>query len=78
MVWNKRNMRPRSFLARSNAWDYDFRCSIVNLPLLSGDVPRLPSFRVYISQRGRMYGITEVIAFVVNAGMNITANNFDI
>ena len=22
MVWNKRQMRPRSFLARSNVWDY--------------------------------------------------------
>ena len=28
----------------------NFRCPIVNFPWLSGDVPRLPSYGVYISQ----------------------------
>ena len=28
----------------------DFGCPIVNFPWLSGDVPRLPSYGVYISQ----------------------------
>ena len=30
----------------------DFGCPIVNFPWLSGDVPRLPSYAIYISQLG--------------------------
>ena len=28
IVWNNRQMRPRSFLARSNVWDYVVRCAV--------------------------------------------------
>ena len=33
---------------------HDFKFEIVNIPFLDGDVPRSPSFGVYISQRIRL------------------------
>ena len=52
----------------------DFNFEIVNFPLLDGDVPRYPSYGVYISQLIRFARVCSNVDDFNNINLILTAN----
>ena len=53
-------------------WDY-FNFEIVNFPFLDGDVPRSPSYSVYISQLIRFARVCSDVGDFINRNLFLTA-----
>ena len=54
----------------------DFNFEIVNFPFLDGDVPRSPSYGVYISQLIRFARVCSYVDYFNNRNLFLTAKLF--
>ena len=69
------NLSITSSIVSSKIYDKqdDFNFEIVNFPLLDGDVPRSPSYGVYISQLIRFARVCSNVDELNNRNLSLTA-----